>query len=168
VIRRWPEREGRPLRVAMVQGGVSGWEPSMADLVRDALATWQSAGLGLSFVLVGDTTGADITVRWIDRFSFDRAGQTDLTWDQLGNVHHAAISLALRTNTGVRLPPSALLSVAVHEAGHAIGLPHSADSADVMFPATRTGLLTARDRRTATLLYQLPPGPVRDAAPLPQ
>ncbi|HEU4697767.1 MAG TPA: matrixin family metalloprotease [Gemmatimonadales bacterium] len=168
VVRRWPDRGARPLRVALVLGGVEGWQPMMADIVRDALATWERAGLGVHFALVPDTTDADITVRWIDRFGFDRAGQTDLTWDQLGYVHHASISLALRTNLGVRLPPSALLSVAVHEAGHAIGLPHSADSADVMFPATRTGVLTERDRRTALLLYQLPPGPVRDSAPIPR
>jgi predicted Zn-dependent protease len=101
-------------------------------------------------------------IRWIDHFDFDRAGQTDLTWDQSGRVRRASISLALRTHTGTVLPDAALLSVAVHEAGHALGLPHSSDTNDVMFPATRTGTLTERDRRTIEVLYRLPPGPVRD------
>jgi predicted Zn-dependent protease len=101
-------------------------------------------------------------IRWIDHFDFDRAGQTDLTWDQSGRVRRASISLALRTHTGIVLPDPALLSVAVHEAGHALGLPHSSDTNDVMFPATRTSTLTERDRRTIEVLYRLPPGPVRD------
>jgi hypothetical protein len=136
----------------------------MAGFLVKALERWEEAGVGVRFVTVADTGAAEILVRWIDHFDFDRAGQTDLTWDQAGRVRKAAILLAIRTNTGVVLPDAALLTVAVHEAGHALGLPHSADTNDVMFPATQTGVLSERDRRTAQVLYQLPTGPVRDSA----
>jgi Matrixin len=162
VVRRWPDRWGTPIRVHIVEGGVPGYMPKMAGYVREAFDRWEGTGIGIRFLLVADTGNADILVHWIDRFDFDRAGQTDLTWDQSGRVRRATISLALRTPNGAPLPDAALLSVAVHEAGHALGLPHSADSADVMFPATRTSILTQRDRKTVAVLYRLPPGPVRD------
>lgn len=167
MVRRWPDRDGVPLRVSMIEGGPVGYRPQMAHFVRDALDQWETLGIGVRFSLVSDTTDADILVRWIDRFDFDRAGQTDLTWDQAGRVRKAAITLALRTNSGVKLPDAALLTVALHETGHALGLPHSADSNDVMFPAARTGSLSERDRRTAQVLYRLPTGPVRELEEAP-
>ncbi len=162
VVRRWPEREEQPLAVAIVEGGPSGYSSRLAELMRQALARWTDANVGVEFVEVADTARADIVVRWIDRFEFDRAGQTDLTWDQLGRVRRATLSLALHTNTGAALGDNALLAVALHEAGHAIGLPHSADTSDVMFPSTRTTRLSERDIRTATILYRLPTGSVKD------
>jgi hypothetical protein len=167
VVRRWPDRNGVPLRVAFIEGGPAGYQPRMGAFVRDAFSRWEDTGIGVKFTTVSDTSDADILVRWIDHFDFDRAGQTDLTWDQAGRVRKAAILLALRTHTGVVFPDPALQIVAVHEAGHALGLPHSPDSSDVMFPATQTGVLSDRDRRTVQVLYQLPTGPVRDFGDTP-
>jgi hypothetical protein len=162
VVRRWPDRYGKPIRLYIVEGGAPGYLPRMARFARDAFDRWEHTGVGIRFQVVSDSADADVMIRWIDHFDFDRAGHTDLTWDQSGRVRRASISLALRTHTGTVLPDPALLSVAVHEAGHALGLPHSSDTNDVMYPATRTGTLTERDRRTIEVLYRLPPGPVRD------
>src|SRR6266540_280621 len=86
VVRRWPDRNGVPLKVLLVEGNAPGYVPRMGAVVRQALAQWIDAGVGVTFSEVHDTAGADIVVRWIDRFEIDRAGQTDLTWDQAGRV----------------------------------------------------------------------------------
>ena len=138
--------------------------PRLANMVREAAARWEREGLGFYFKFSADTSEADIVIQWQSRLkSEDRAGQTDLVWDRLGHIRRAGITLALRNTAGALLPDDAILAVAVHELGPAIGMPHSDDSEDVMFPRARHTVISPRDRLTAYLLYQLPPGSVKES-----
>lgn len=166
LVRRWPDRGGRPFRVAILEGGSPDYGVRMADYVREAASSWQAADVGLWFSFTGDSADADIVIQW--RQSFDagnQAGVTDLRWSNAGPVVRAFVSLATRNGGDSVFTDEALRGAAVHELGHAFGLPHSADSADVMFPVTRVAVPSARDRATARLLYSLPPGSLRTPRP---
>ena len=162
-VRRWPDRGREAAQGLPDRRRTPGYQPRMAGFVRDGLFRWENVGMGVRFMPVSDTTGADIVVRWIDRFDFDRAGQTDLTWDQAGRVRKAVDLPRLRTNAGVfparrcpRLGCSARNRPRARPA--AFG---RLERCDVPGDPDRQSL-SERDRRTAQVLYQLPPGPVRD------
>lgn len=57
--------------------------------------------------------------------------------------------------------PREIEATTLHEVGHALGLNHSNNPRDIMFPSARepfTALLTARDKNSIRKLYGIPPG----------
>ena len=160
-LRRWPDSAYGSLTVALMGNGPEGWRPEMSGFVRAAMEEWQGVVPGLRFVELLDSTGTDIEVHWVPSLGGNRTGQADILWDQAGRIHHVDISLALLAPTGQPLSDLGLRAVAVHELGHALGLAHSPDSSDVLFPATRTADLSPRDIATIRMLYQLPAGQIK-------
>ena len=68
-------------------------------------------------------------------------------------------ALATRSpDTGRLLPERQVELTAAHEMGHALGLPHSDDPRDVMYPANTATSLTAKDYRALHALYELENG----------
>ncbi|MBX9940228.1 MAG: matrixin family metalloprotease [Candidatus Obscuribacterales bacterium] len=56
--------------------------------------------------------------------------------------------------------PREIEAITLHEVGHALGLNHSNNPRDIMFPTARepfTALLTARDKNSIRKLYGIPP-----------
>jgi hypothetical protein len=160
-LRRWPDSVVGALSIAIAGSGPDGWRPEFISYVRDAMRAWQAVAPDVRFIELLDTTGTDIEVHWVSSLGGNRTGQADLLWDRGGRIHHVDVSLALLGPGGRPLSEHGLRAIAVHELGHALGLAHSPDSADVLFPATRTAELSPRDIATIQMLYRLPPGKIR-------
>jgi len=161
-LHRWADnRASRPLRVAVSRGTVPGFPEVFIANVGWAVSRWNGVGLPVLLEQTGDTAGADITVTWVERLDSNRTGRADVTWQRRGPITHVHVTLATHTPDGRAVLPAQMVALALHELGHALGLGHSPVAGDALYPQTSATELTPRDRRTATLLYSIPPGSLK-------
>ena len=157
IITRWAPR-AQPIRVwVQPQSSEQGFTPDLIISTRRAFSAWNEVGLGVSFETVDDSSVADVHVTW--RNQMIEARQIGTTFRMTGgrgwiSFAHVVLSTAYDIY--------AVQNAARHEAGHVLGLGHSPDMQDIMASATegKQYQITDADRRTALLLYQLPPGKI--------
>lgn len=161
MLRRWENRQNNPIRVWFASTYAANFKPAFLDAIRTAFGEWTNVGVPVRFDFGGDSTNAEVTVKWRIQFEIERTGQTDVTWDQNGMIQSAVITLATFDPKGRPMESDDIRVVATHEVGHLLGLDHSKDSTDIMFPTAKVRDLSDRDARTVMLLYQLTPGSLR-------
>ena len=133
-----------------------------------ALRSAATAGVrlwnGQPFPILVDERGtrpAQIEVHWVPSLSGAQIGLALTEWTPARGLSVRSLELVTASPFGGRtLDPRAVRLTAAHEMGHALGLPHSSDPRDLMYPSNTATSLTARDYRAIEALYHFEDGTV--------
>lgn len=155
---RWPDRNADPLRIWVQTASGPGWDDAFPALVREGFSAWEGLGLPLLLTVVLDSSRAEVLVTWVDRFPERMTGRTMWRHDQNGWIVGGTLELALHLPDGRPVTRDGVRAIARHEVGHLLGLDHPRDTTSVMAAQVYVTELSARDRRSVQLVYELPPG----------
>lgn len=163
---RWPDRNNEPLRVwIQPDASFADWDASYPVVAERAFEEWEQAGFPVRFDRMRDSAGTDIKILFVHQMPADdparRIGVARRVRDQDGWLVRAEVVIATHDRSGQPLSAATVAGTARHEVGHVLGLAHSPNPTDVMYPESRSTVISAADRATLHLLYKLPPGPVK-------
>lgn len=136
---------------------------------QDAIDLQRAAAAGIRawnnqpFPILVDTRGdreAHFAVEWTGSLGGSRIGVARTRWSPGGGLEVNSIALVTRNpyRPGSVADARQVRLTAAHEMGHALGLPHSDSSRDVMYPTNTATSVSAQDRRTMEMLYRLEDG----------
>jgi hypothetical protein len=158
---RWPDRRLEAMRVWIQPSALAGYREPYARAVEQAFHAWAEIGLPFIFTIVRDSARAEVHVTWVDRFDGRMTGRTNWRHDRHGWILGGSIEMALHLPDGRAVTLDGVRAVALHEVGHLLGLDHPNDSTSVMSAQVFVTQMSEADRRTARLVYDLPPGRIR-------
>ena len=157
VIRRWGDDAVLQIWIGQPPDGAP-----VARVVVEAIASWEGLRLGPSLRVTNDSALANVLIGWVSDSASERTGLAQVESSQDGEIRLVKVSLARTGVKGRAIGVDETRSVALHELGHALGLPHSGREGDIMYPTVSVSRLSDRDRSSAQLLYSIPPGALRE------
>lgn len=113
-------------------------DESIKDLVEYAFKVWSLADCRIKYYITEDSSKADLIINFTERlashYNSDYLGITEFILGNNNRIRQATITIALFNKNSFTLSEGTISKTIIHELGHAFGLGHSENYADIMYP----------------------------------
>lgn len=139
-----------------------GQDPKYRGMVIKALKEWETATKGrVSFKVVDTLLASNVNIDW-KRVERKALGHCTFSYDGSNRLYGAEVAIGLTeglVHAGY-MDEGEVYHTILHEIGHAIGLGHSKNPADIMYTPHQKGInsISQGDKLTVNWLYSLPQG----------
>lgn len=111
------------------------WQKNFGDVLNQATQFWQNKTSGLKFETVQHSEQSDFVVEWASQYDAGKMGYYSADTSNYYGKPKVGITLgSFKDGKWGLIESEYVLEITKHELGHAIGLPHSTDPNDIMYP----------------------------------
>jgi hypothetical protein len=111
------------------------WQDEFGDVLTNATQYWEAKTPNLKFEAAQYVDKSDFVVEWASQYGEGKLGYYSTNTENAYGKPTVAITLGFFKDKEWHLAsPEYVLQITKHELGHALGLPHSVDPNDIMYP----------------------------------